>query len=227
MKSERKSENEEYLAAKDDDEKAIDLLEQAREKLEEYYKENALIQLQSADRRSDGQPDGRFSDKNSRKNESKGIVSLLTIIIEDLEEELKSGKAGEESSQEDFEKRLEAAEGLESDLNDKKTNLDEQISLENDKISDEKDLRDENSESKGNEEQTHADIQPECDWIIEHLAERREKRKTEMDGLVTAKQFLAGAKPQVGLAELKRHVFDDAAFGRINFGAVSFLQRRL
>jgi len=109
----------------------------------------------------------------------------------------------------------------------KKTNLNEQISLENDKISDEKDVLDENTESKENEEQTHADIKPDCDWIIEHLAERRDKRKTEMDGLVTAKQFLAGAKPQVGLAELKRHVFDDAAFGRINFGAVSFLQRRL
>jgi len=224
MKSERKTENEDYLAAKDDDEKASDLLKQAREKLEEYYKENALVQLQSEDH---AKPDGRFSDKNGRKNESKGIVSLLTMIIEDLEEELKSGKASEESSQEDFEKRLEAAEELESDLKDKQTNLDEQISLEDDKISDEQDLHDENSESKENEEQTHTDIQPECDWIIAHLAERREKRKTEMDGLVTAKQFLAGAKPQAGLAELKRHVFDDAAFGRINFGAVSFLQRRL
>lgn len=224
MKSERKTENEDYLAAKDDDEKASDLLKQAREKLEEYYKENALVQLQSEEHAA---PDGRFSDKNSRKNESKGIVSLLTMIIEDLEEELKSSKAAEESAQEDFEKRLEAAEELESDLKDKQTNLDEQISLEDDKISDEKDLLDENTESKENEEQTHADIQPECDWIIGHLAERREKRKTEMDGLVTAKQFLAGAKPQAGLTELKRHVFDDAAFGRINFGAVSFLQRRM
>merc|ERR1719327_2194244 len=32
-----------------------------------------------------------------------------------------------------------------------------------------------------------------CSWVAEHFESRREKRKTEMDGLVEAKAILAGA----------------------------------
>lgn len=231
MESTRQSENEAYGVAKDDDAKAIELLEQAKEKLEEYYKKHGKAFVQISEEPSalddpDVAPEAKFSGKSSRKNESKGIIALLTIIIEDLQEEIKSSKEAEEAAQLDFEKRLEAAKSLQSDLETKQTNLEEQISVKNDEIEKEKGVLQENTESKENEETTEADIKPECDWFIKNLAERRSKRKTEMEGLVTAKQYLAGAKPPVGLTELKRHSFDDDAFGQINFGAVSFLQRR-
>merc|ERR1712203_178039 len=104
------------------------------------------------------------------------------------------------------------AKTLQSDLQTKNTDLEDQIAMKNDDIEKEGTVLQDNSQSKANEEKTEADIKPECDWFIKNLAERRSKRKMEMEGLVTAKQYLAGAKPPVGLTELKRHLFDDDAF---------------
>lgn len=232
MESSRDSENEAFGVAKDDDKKAIDLLEQAKEKLQEYYKKQGVAFAELSEDPSalddpDVAPEAKFSDKGSRKNESKGIVSLLTLIIEDLQEEIKSSIEAEEAAQLDFEKRLQAAKALQSDLETKQTNLGEQISVKNEEIEKENDVKDENAKSHEIQQKTKADIKPECDWFIKNLSERRSKRKSEMEGLITAKQYLAGAKPPVGLTELKRHTFDDDAFGHINFGTVSFLQRRM
>jgi len=231
MESTRDSENEAYGIAKDDDKKAIELLEQAKQKLEEYYKNQGgatLAQLSSTfSKDPDEPPEAEFSEKGSHHNASKGIVALLTIIIEDLHEEIKSGTGAEEAAQLDFEKRTQAVRSLQSDLKTKQTNLEEQISVKNDEIEKEQDDEDENTGLRDNEKKTEEDIKPECDWFIKHQSERREKRKTEIEGLVTAKQYLAGAKPPVGLTELKHDKFDDSAFGQINFGTVSFLQRRL
>jgi len=221
MESERKEENQAFITAKDDDQKAIDLLEEARDKLGEYYESQgakSLVQIKE----SKAEPEAKFSDKNSRKGESKGIVSLLTMIIEDLEEEIKSGEEGEESAQADFEKRMEAAKQLQEDLQNKETNLNEQIALEESELEKENDLLSENEGTKTDEEMTKADIKPGCDLTVNKAGERRKKRETEMQGLDTAKSYLAGA---MSFSQRKQG-FDDDAFSRVGFGSVSFLQTR-
>jgi len=218
MESERKEENQVFITAKDDDQKAIDLLKEARDKLGEYYAANSLMQT-----KAEPLPEAKFSDKNSRKGESKGIVSLLNMIIEDLEEEIKSGEEAEEGAQADFEKRMEAAKTLQGDLQSKETNLDEQIALENSELEKENDLLTENENTKSDEEQTKADIKPGCDLTVNKSGERRKKREIEMQGLETAKSYLAGA---MSFSQRKKHGFDDDAFGRVGFGTVSFLQTR-
>ena len=83
------------------------------------------------------------------------------------------------------------------------------------------------SGSKDNDKNNKAGIQAERDWLIEHLSE---ERKTEMEGVVAAKRYLAGAKPSVGPMELKRRCFDDGGggaddvFSHMDFGTVSFSQ---
>jgi len=221
MESERKEENQAFITAKDDDQKAIDLLKEARDKLGEYYESQGAKSFLQIKKAKD-EPEAKFSGKNSRKGESKGIVSLLNMIIEDLEEEIKSGEEAEEGAQTDFEKRMEAAKALQEDLQTKETNLDEQIALENSELEKENDLKTENTNAKMEEEKTFFDVKPDCDLTINKSAERRKKRETEMQGLQTAKNYLAGA---MSLSQRKRG-FDDDAFSQVSFGSVSFLQTR-
>merc|ERR1719271_1755498 len=78
--AERKEENDAYLAAKKDDEDAIELLEKARDVMAKYYKE-AGIEM------------GPIQGNN--KNASKNILSLFAYIIEDLYDELSNEKKSE------------------------------------------------------------------------------------------------------------------------------------
>ena len=138
MKKTRKEENDEFLQAKRDDQDAIKLLVEARKFLKDYYEKNK-IPLGKAQGESfvqqgpefevpeDQAPDVDFSGKGSRKNEAKGIVSIMTMIIEDLNDEIKNAMTAEETAQMAFEKQIAAAEALQEELEKKVVSLDEQI----------------------------------------------------------------------------------------------------
>merc|ERR1719507_2979724 len=126
MKKTRKEENEEFLQAKKDDQDAIKLLVEARKFLKDYYEKNKIplgkVQDGSFVQQGpefevpeDQAPDADFSGKGSRKGEAKGIVSIMTMIIEDLNDEIKNGMTAEENAQLAFEKALAAAEELQED----------------------------------------------------------------------------------------------------------------
>merc|ERR1719437_36616 len=83
-----------------------------------------------------------FDKKDSRKLESKGIVQLLDTIIEDLQSEIAADMKAEEASQLDFENRLNATEALESELQNRKINLDGTIAAHNEDITSEGKLKD-------------------------------------------------------------------------------------
>merc|ERR1719313_1695357 len=229
MTEERTDENDAFKAAKKDDEDAIALLEQAIEALSEYYKKNKiemgpiqgsvkLMQEPEFEVSKWQAPDATFKDKGSRKNESKGIISIITMLIEDLQMEVKNGVKDEVAAQTEFEKNVAAAKELIATLEEKKVNL------EDDKAKNES-KRDAEEETKAtNEEKLKANreyfekIKPDCDWMLNSFEERREKRKAEMNGLVTAKEYLTGATPaamvQAGTS------FDDTKLQRISFDSL-------
>jgi len=195
MKDTRKEENDDFKQAKKDDEEAIKLLEKAKDALSEYYKKNALLQDPDFDVSEDQAPEFKLSSTSKRKNESKGIVGLMEVLIEDLQTEIKNGEKAEEDAQLDFEENLAAAKKLVDDLTKKKTNLKEQIAEHNEDKTDEEDDKKANNKDLDDENEYKAEIEPDCDWILENFDKRDQKREAEMNGLVEAKSFLAGYKP--------------------------------
>merc|ERR1719405_372719 len=71
-----------------------------------------------------------------------------------------------------------------------------------------------NKKDLASNEEYRKSITPDCDWMLEKFEERKKHRKVEMDGLVQAKEFLAGANPG-GFVETEMK-FDDNRFGEIN-----------
>merc|ERR1719375_1731648 len=117
MEEERIEEHKEFQQAKSDDEGAIALLEKTVEVLSAYYKKNKiemgpvqgsvkLVQEPEFEVSQWQAPDATFSDKGKRKNETKGIISIITMLIEDLEAEIKNGVKDEVASQTEFEKQV-------------------------------------------------------------------------------------------------------------------------
>merc|ERR1719330_2308684 len=123
LTSVRQDENAAFLAAKQEDQDAIDLLMQARQALSSYYRNHsielgpiqgsvkalALAQQPDFDVSADSSPDTVFSGQGKRKKEAKGIVQILTTIIEDLNDEIKNGMKAEEEAQLEYEGQMEAA----------------------------------------------------------------------------------------------------------------------
>jgi len=223
---ERKAENEAYLQAKKDDEAAKGLLEDAKAAFSEYLKKNdiktgpiqgsvndALLQEPEFTRSADDAPDASFGGKGNNKLKSKGIISLFDYIIEDLADELANEKKAEAKSQAEYEAELATAQKLLNDLKAKKVTLEGIIAKrEEDKEEENKDMK-ENNKDRDAELAYQGKITPDCDWIIKAFDQRADARAAEMNGLTTAKEFLAG---KTALLE-KSAKFDDAKLPSIGF----------
>merc|ERR1719502_632601 len=99
MEDARKEQHAAFESAKSDDEGAVKLLAAAIESMSAFYKNNkidqgeiqgaaqALVQEPVFEVSADQAPDASFSSAGKSGGESKGIVSIMTMIKEDLEDE--------------------------------------------------------------------------------------------------------------------------------------------
>jgi len=209
----RKTENDAYLQAKSDDEKAIVLLKQAKAALAEYGMKSFLQQ--------DPEPEMKLSGKDSSAVQTKGVVSLLDMIIEDLNQELAESKSAEAAAQLDYENMKKAVEDQKAKLEKAKINLEGQIAEEGTAKTAEEDLKKENEQELETEKTTETDLKKTCDDAIKLQPERRKKREVETEGLLAAREFLAGMQSD---ALLQTRRLEKATFP--TFEALSFLQRR-
>jgi len=92
--------------------------------------------------------------------------------------------------------------------------LEETIAKREEDKSDENTDKTKNTGEKISELEYKAKIKPDCDWIIGSFKQRETARAAEMNGLVTAKEYLAAAKvPSL----LQKGKFNDEALANIRF----------
>jgi len=207
MTKEREAENKVFQQEKKEDENSIKLLKAARAALEKYYKDNDIemgeIQgsVKGMSLQQDPEfevskyqaPEAEFSHKGSRKDMSKGIVSIMAYIIEDQTDEIKNSIKAEEQAQLQYEDAMAAAKKLEMKLFEKKMKLTVAIAdRENERADESEDKKDNEGELK-DELDYKAEIKPDCDWILGAFEKRAKARAMELDGLTGAKEYLAGA----------------------------------
>merc|ERR1719375_1239296 len=117
MEDARKEQHAAFESAKSDDEGAVKLLAAAIEAMSAFYKNNKIDQgeIQGAAQAlvqegqptfevsADQAPDATFTSAGKSGGESKGIVSIMTMIKEDLEDEISNGVKSEGETQAKFE----------------------------------------------------------------------------------------------------------------------------
>merc|ERR550537_1047626 len=230
MTATREAENGAFLQAKSDDEAAAGLLGVAIGHLSAFYKNEGidqgeiqgsinLLQKQPEFEVSEDQaPDATFSSGDKSSGESKGIVSIMTMLKEDLEDEVANGIKAEEAAQTEFQKQRDAANKLIASLEEKKTNLNEAKADTDDKIGAAENLQSDTQKLLDGRNEELAEIKPNCDWILKNFELRRERRASEMEGLMEAQSLLSGSGGTV-LVQTQEHKFP-------TFEGVSFLQKR-
>merc|ERR1719156_973 len=161
-----------------------------------FYKNNKIELMQKQptfERSADAAPDATFSSAGKSGGESKGILSIMTMLKEDLEDEITNGVKMEKEDQFYFERSVKAAHQLLAELKDKKETLEGQIADMNTEIDDQFQER-EDLQGMYNEEKLYlGSIEPDCQYLYDTFDERRAKRQAETKSLIDAKGMLEGS----------------------------------
>jgi hypothetical protein len=198
--SDRAAESAEYLKAKGDDSTAIGLLADAIAAFSAYGENNAFLQVKKSTTKQpvfevseDQAPDASFSGKDNHGGAQDAIISMMTQIKENLENEVALADKSEA-------KALVDHETLTTEVDKQEDQYDKYI-IELDNLMAEATTEIElltNAKTKTQEERDAtmeylAKIKPNCDWIKGAFTLRAKARTKEKEGLMEGKAILAGA----------------------------------
>jgi len=192
----RNEDNDDFKRALKMDDEAIHLITMATAKLNKYYKDNkvSLAQGPEYDNDPDKAPETSFSGADKHSSESGGIIAILDMIKEDLQKEMKEGRADEASAQAEYEKQRGALQASLDAQMESKVNLEKERADLAEKVSGAEKFKNERKSDLDSQKGMKQALNTDCSWVQTHFETRRTKRKTEMDGLVEAKSFLSGVE---------------------------------
>merc|ERR1719464_1098071 len=206
LKKTRGEERDAFIKAVKDDTDAIALIGEAIKVLARFKNNVAKSFLQggkSAAPKDTAPPattwDAEGGDYGGRDQESTGIVAILSMIKEDLEKEIITGRKEEASSQVNYENDMKAVQDTLDATLGSKVNMEKELAETNSKIADIKGFKGEKDADLKEETKLTGDLKTNCAWVASHFDTRRTKRKAEMDGLVEAKNYLAGVDDSDGV----------------------------
>jgi len=196
MTETRKSDHAAYQAAKSDDEGAVLLLGKAIDSMSAFYKNNKaailLLEKQPVFDRGEQAPDASFSKASSTSGEAGGILSIMTMLKEDLEDEISNGVKTEKENQFYFERTRSKLNALLKELDEKKINLKGAIVDTNKAIDNEEDAKQDIQDLLDGENKYLAELKPDCDEVVLGFDEREKKRVDDTSALIESRELLAG-----------------------------------
>jgi len=178
------------------DGQTVEVIAQATTVLSKFYASQkvgvSLRQIAQGDVTEEAPPKTEFKGTDSHQGEATNIVAILSMMKEDFEKEIKEGKADEAKDQAEFAKQKAALKDTIDAQTDTKVSLEkEQLSLTQDESGQTRVKKQENSDLTAANVVKKA-IETDCSWVKTQFKSRKTKRDTEMEGLVDAKDYLAG-----------------------------------
>jgi len=199
----RNKDHAEFKQALKDDSDSIDLIGEAIVSLSKFYKKNKIpLALQQEEPEYTVDPDKApettwdGGEYGGRKSENEGIISILSMLKEDLEKEMKEGREADAAEQEAYLKDNGALTDTLEAQGKSKSAAEKELQDIEEKTGD---TEEEKKASEGDlaaEDEMKGALETDCAWVKTHFESRAKKRKVEMDGLVEAKDYLAGARPE-------------------------------
>merc|ERR1719352_605134 len=188
-KDARNEENAVFRQAMKDDADAIELLGKAIEVLAAIYP--SFLQ-----KGPDDEPEswaGGKAEYGGRQAEGGGIVSILEMIREDVENEMKIARKEEGEAMAEYEKlRSESTASLHA-LEAKKSAMEQEEAAVDKKIAETEANHFDTEEAHTASVDYVEDLKPNCDWVSQTFDTRKEQRDAEIKGLQDAKSILSGA----------------------------------
>jgi len=138
-------------------------------------------------------PPATWGAYSKKSEESTGVISMIDLLIKDLDKEMTEATTEEKDAQGDYETMMK--ESAEKRVADSKSLSDKQAA----KADTEKSLADASGEKKDKTSELLATLKyieslhVECDWLLKYYDVREQARTGEIDSLVKAKAVLSGA----------------------------------
>jgi len=213
LQSERMDAETEFRQSIGDDTKAVELLGKAVEALSAYYKKNKmpLGLAQGAKRvlatlhRHGEEPVSEYTvdpekapetgwdgDYKGSSSEAGGLVAIIQMIKEDFEKEMVIARKEDVEAQKVYEADRAGLQEVLEKLTLKRNGMDKELADLKLKIAGMESTKEFKDTNLGLENEKETTLGDECGWVATHFEKRRTKRKAEMDGLVEAKNYLAG-----------------------------------
>jgi len=196
----RNQEEKEFKKAIKDDAAAVKLLSAAIAAMSSW--EGGF--LQKARRERDGPeyttdpdkaPEENFSGEYSAKDsESAGIVSIMELLKDDLENEIKDSRAEDAEAQEKYEEEYGAMNDTLESQEAEKVALEKALAQTKEKIQSLEELIDSKKKDAKDIAKMGKALEADCAWIATDFDKRKEAREAEIEGLQEAKNILAGAE---------------------------------
>jgi len=155
----------------------------------------------------DTAPGAELSGDGVNAGQSKGVVALLNTIIKNLEVEMAEDAKLEAEADALYVEQRKQLEAEHDALEKQKTSLEASKAAETQAKTDETNLKTANEAQHKEATEYLADLKAgvptgtnsddnkskgQCDWLLANFEKRAEHRRAEMDGLETAKSYLAG-----------------------------------
>jgi len=184
-----------------DDVEALALLDQTIVALSRFYKSNrismSLLQRDPQYTVDPNKPNATlWADEKygGRSEETHGIVEIIRMIKEDVEKEIKTSREDSAAAEAQYEKeRAELQDGLDSQMALKNT-AERELGEVDEATREKTKFKTAKSKELQAEQKLELAINSDCDWVASHFETRRTKRKAEINGLIDAKGYLAGAE---------------------------------
>jgi hypothetical protein len=200
----RADEEREFVAAKHEDETAVELIGNAIAALQKFYTDNGLLQVTvrrsaqepfvAAGEAPTPPPPTFEGDYGGAKGESTGVTAMLEMIRADIEKDIAKSEKQEADAVAAFDKLVA---DIEASIGDKEATKSD---LEGNMATDEEARANENQTMATNHEELDSkmaylkEIAPGCDFMAMNFDKRFSNRQIESDGLKKAKAILEGAK---------------------------------
>jgi uncharacterized protein YoxC len=215
----RKKEHEEYVELISSDNAAKELLNFAKNRLQKFYNPKlykappkkevseleqidaepgvtAFVQIQEHHLHKDAPEaapatwDGGYKKKGG---ESSGVISMIDLLIRDLDKEMTEAEVEEKEAQKDYEEMMnDSSKKRAADTKAIRAKEAAKAEAEEGKVADEATKEAESKELTATKMYA-MQLHQECDWLIQNFDLRKASRSEEMDNLQQAKAVLSGA----------------------------------
>jgi len=208
----RKKENDEFTDLMSGNNAAKELLAFAKNRLNKFYnpklykapakslisedeQATSFVQIHEHNSLKDAPPPPpeTFGAYQKKGEETTGVISMIDLLIRDLDKEMTEAKTEENDAQKDYEEMMnDSATKRAADSKSIAAKESAKAEAEEGKVADEASKMSEFKELTATK-QYEGQLHKECDWLIQNFDLRKTMRAEEMENLKTAKSVLSGA----------------------------------
>merc|ERR1719486_1343019 len=201
----RKEEHSDFTELMASDTSAKELLESAKNRLNKFYnpklykappkRELSFVQVKAHSQHQDEPAPPPEAPKAFEKKteESTGVISMIDLLIKDLDKEMQEAEVEEKNAQKEYEETMADSSkkrAADSKSITEKTGMKAQLETE---LEESKEGKIATTKELMATLEYMSSLHKECDWLLKNYDVRKEARASEVDALGKAKAVLSGA----------------------------------